>query len=107
MKGGGERWTPQQLLEVEAGEDELSTHQLLQLQTLADCFLHWLVNRREMRRKDEGSETSLLTLFWCSKLRYLAKVHPLTVAMTTGRFLSPSAQLRERVSQICSYWNRP
>lgn len=56
MEGGDERWTPQQLLRIEAGEeDELSCF---------DGFLHWLVDRKgEVRRKDEGSGTSLLTLF--------------------------------------------
>lgn len=57
MKGGGERQTPQQLLQGEAGEeDELRSHQL---QTLADCFLHSL-KEEEMRRKDKGSETNIL-----------------------------------------------
>lgn len=46
------------------------------------------------RGRDEEEGQVLKLTFWCSKLRYLAKVHPLTVAMTTGRFLSPSAQLR-------------
>lgn len=42
-----ERGTAQQLLQVEAGEEDgLCSPQLIQLQTHADFFFGWLVNKR-------------------------------------------------------------
>lgn len=51
VEGGGGGQTPQQLVQVEAGEEEeLSSHRLLQLQTLVS-FVGLFMKEGEMRRE--------------------------------------------------------